>query len=89
MGSWGYFYLWGELSYECGASCVGASSMWGVGATFTCGASCLMNVGRVVLGQVLCGACCLWGELSIIVLYRPNVNNSKALLDHWSAVWVV
>ena len=28
-------------------------------SAFTCGASCLMSVGRVVLGLVLCGANCL------------------------------
>ena len=33
--------------------------------------SCLLKVGRVVLGRVLCrasclGASCLWGELSVI-----------------------
>ena len=27
-GEEGYFYIWG-LSYECGASCLGASFMWG------------------------------------------------------------
>ena len=42
--------MWGELSSECGASC-------------------LLNVRRVVFGQVFfgascLGASCLWGELS-------------------------
>ena len=50
---------WGELSSECGASCL------------LNGASCLLNVGRVVLGRVFfgascLGASCLWGELSVI-----------------------
>ena len=49
----------GELSSECGASCL------------LNGASCLLNVGRVVLGRVFfgascLGASCLWGELSVI-----------------------
>ena len=29
MRKWGDFYLWGELSYECGASCLGTSFVWG------------------------------------------------------------
>ena len=49
---------WGELSSECGASCL------------LNGASCLPNVGRVVSGRVFfgascLGASCLWGELSV------------------------
>ena len=48
-----------ELSSECGASCLLNA------------ASCLLNVGRVVLGGVFfgascLGASCLWGELSVI-----------------------
>ena len=48
---------WGELSFE-----------W-VELFSECGASCLLNVGRVVLGRVFFGASCLrasclWGELS-------------------------
>ena len=49
------------MSSECGASCL------------LNGASCLLNVGRVVLGRVFfgascLGASCLWGELSVIRL---------------------
>ena len=49
--------IWGELSPE-----------WGE-LSSECGASCLLNVGRVVLGRVFfgarcLGASCLWGELS-------------------------
>ena len=40
----------------------------GGGWNFTCG----MSVVLVVLGQVLCGACCLWGELSVICTCAPN-----------------
>ena len=28
-------------------------------SALTCGASCLMSVGRVVVGRILCGASCL------------------------------
>ena len=61
---------WGELSFECGASCL------------LNGASCLLNVGRVVLGRVFfgascLGASCLWGELSVILRKQHDlyVNN--------------
>ena len=42
------------------------STRCGGGATFTCRASCIMSVRRVILGRVLCGESCLWGELSVI-----------------------
>ena len=34
--------------------------------TFTCGASCLMIVGRVLCCASCLGASCLWGEMSVI-----------------------
>ena len=56
---------WGELFSECGASCP------------LNGASCLLNVGRVVFGRVFfgascLGATCLWGELSVIRRVDPD-----------------
>ena len=59
---------WGELSSECGASCL------------LNGASCLLNVGRVVLGRVFfgascLGASCLWGELSVIRLRAGPISH--------------
>ena len=63
---------WGELSSECGASCL------------LNGASCLLNVGRVVSGRVLFGASCLgtrclWGELSVIPFFpAPKFLNMIA-----------
>ena len=59
--------MWGELSCECGASCL------------LNGASCLLNVGRVVLGRVFfgascLGASCLWGELSVIPWFNRYMS---------------
>ena len=59
----------------------GGGATFNCGAIFTCGASCLTNVGRAyecragclgtsfmwgdVLGRVVFGARCLWGEWSL------------------------
>ena len=60
---------WGELSSEWGE----LSSEYG--------ASCLLNVGRVVLGRVFFGASCLWGELSLgRVVLIPAVYGQLLLL---------
>ena len=67
--------MWrGELSSECGASCL------------LNGASCLPNVGRDVLGRVFfgascLGASCLLGELSVI-RYRHDSRADKNPYRH-------
>ena len=55
--------MWcGELSSECGVSCL------------LNGASCPLNVGRVVLVRVFFGASCLGGELSVILMNPGHVG---------------
>ena len=47
----------GLLPSGCGASCL------------LNGASCLLIVGRVFFGASCLGASCLWGKLSVILMY--------------------
>ena len=43
-------------------------------SVFTCGANCLMSVGRVVLGLVLCGANCLEAN-SVVSGVLSDIND--------------
>ena len=66
----------GELTYD-----RGASSLLKRASCLLNGASCLLNVGRNVLGRVFfeascLGACCLWGELSVIRFGRGSWADS-------------